>query len=233
MTTPTAEEFASDSVPEAADYGPLCSSSADTKPSGSLIRRATIITVVVLAGIAAVVSYRHMHQLAIRHGESPWSAALVPLAVDGMIVAASLALLEDSRAGRRGGLLPWIFLIISSGASLAANVAVAEPSLAGRIIAAWPSLALIGAYEMLMRMIRQYATARADRHPKAVNERVPLNDASGMRGQQLQRQAWHWATTNRQPDGTLPSGLTIAQAFGRSPRWGRLVKATGITGHLD
>src|SRR4051812_47171160 len=120
MTTTTAEEGYAPQVESdvAADGRPSCTCSANTEPSGSLIRRATITTVIVLAAIAAVVSYRHMHQLAVRHGESPWSAALIPLAVDGMIVAASLALLEDSRAGRRGGLLPWTFLIISSGASL-------------------------------------------------------------------------------------------------------------------
>ena len=42
-------------------------------------------------------------------------------------------------------------------ASLAANVAVAEPSMTGRVIAAWPSFALIGSYELLMRRIRAEA----------------------------------------------------------------------------
>jgi hypothetical protein len=47
-----------------------------------------------------------------------------------MIVVASMSLLVDSRQGRRSGLLPWTLL--GSAASLAANVAVAEPSLVGR-----------------------------------------------------------------------------------------------------
>jgi hypothetical protein len=34
-----------------------------------------------------------------------------------------------------------------SAASLAADVAVAQPNAAGRVIAAWPSFALIGYYE--------------------------------------------------------------------------------------
>jgi hypothetical protein len=45
-------------------------------------------------------------------------------------------------------------------ASLAANVAVAEPSMTGRVIAAWPSFALIGSYELLMRQIRGTAKPR-------------------------------------------------------------------------
>ncbi|WP_279503939.1 DUF2637 domain-containing protein [Actinomadura sp. KC06] len=76
------------------------------------------------------------------------------MSVDGMIVASSMTLLADSRHGQRGGLLPWALLVIGSAASLAANVAVAEPSLVGRLIAAWPSAALIGAYELLMRQVR-------------------------------------------------------------------------------
>jgi hypothetical protein len=102
----------------------------------------------------AIVSYRHMHTLTLGHGETMWTAALIPLSVDGMIVASSMSLLLDSRRGTRSGLLPWALLLIGSTASLGANVAVAEPTIYGRLIAAWPSLALIGAYELLMRQIR-------------------------------------------------------------------------------
>ena len=84
--------------------------------------------------------------LTLAHGESWWTAALVPLSVDGMIVASSMTLLADSRSGRAGGVLPWVLLATGSTASLAANVAVAEPTVYGRVIAAWPSFALIGAY---------------------------------------------------------------------------------------
>jgi hypothetical protein len=44
-------------------------------------------------------------------------------------------------------------------ANLAANVAVTQPTSAGRVIAAWPSFALIGAYELLMRQVRHGAEA--------------------------------------------------------------------------
>src|SRR5215470_12735017 len=110
------------------------------------IRGTTTASVVLLAGIAAVVSYGHMHMLTVVHGESAWTAALIPLSVDGMIVASSMTLLADSRAGRSGGVLPWALLAAGSAASLAANVAAAEPTAYGRVIAAWLSFALIGAY---------------------------------------------------------------------------------------
>jgi hypothetical protein len=54
-------------------------------------------------------------------------------------VSVSATLLADSRAGDHGGLLPWALLVVGSAASLAANVAVAQPTPAGRVIAAWPS----------------------------------------------------------------------------------------------
>jgi hypothetical protein len=102
-----------------------------------------------LALIAATVSYLHMHVLVELHGQPGWVAALTPFSVDGMIVAASTSLLADSRSGGRGGFIPWALLVVvGSVASLAANVAVAEPTAIGRVVAAWPSFAFIGAYEM-------------------------------------------------------------------------------------
>ena len=48
-----------------------------------------------------------------------------------MIVAPSTTLLADSRSGGRGGILPWALLVSGSVASVAANVAVAEPIATG------------------------------------------------------------------------------------------------------
>jgi Protein of unknown function (DUF2637) len=95
-----------------------------------------------------------MHMLVALHGQPGWVAALTPLSVDGMILAASATLLADSRSGRRGGMLPWALLVAGSVASLAANVAVAEPALIGRAIAAWPSFALTASFELLTRQVR-------------------------------------------------------------------------------
>lgn len=102
------------------------------------IKFTTIGCVTVLALIAGTVSYLHMHTLVVLHGQPGWVAVLTPLSVDGMIVVASTTLLADSRSGRKGGMLPWAPLVIGSVASLAANVAVAQPTLIGRVIAAWP-----------------------------------------------------------------------------------------------
>jgi hypothetical protein len=124
-----------------------------TGPADIWIRRTTTGCVTLLALIAGTVSYLHMHRLVVLHGQPGWVAALTPLSVDGMIVAASITLLSESRAGRRGGMLPWALLIAGSIMSLAANVAVAEPGMIGRIIAAWPSFALTASYELLIRQV--------------------------------------------------------------------------------
>jgi Protein of unknown function (DUF2637) len=175
-----------------------------------------------------------------------WVAALTPLSVDGMIVAASTALLADSRCGGRGGLLPWALLVTGSVASLAANVAVAEPTATGRVIAAWPSFALIGSYELLMRQVRRAPGSTAGNKRVAHRRRVmnqadpaspqqrrsaagaALHRAGG--GGELQLQAWQWALAHRAGDGSLPSGKAIARQYGRQERWGRLVKQAELEG---
>ena len=208
------------------------------------IRRTTIGSVTMLALIAGTVSYLHMHALVALHGQPGWVAALTPLSVDGMIVAASTTLLAESRSGRRGGLLPWVLLVIGSVASLAANVAVAEPTLTGRVIAAWPSFALIGSYELLMRQVRRAAcrsmapgaasASRNSRQPAAEKRSVvTARRKTGARaGPDVRRQAWEWATANRAADGSLPSGKGIADRYGRHERWGRLVKSAGTGGEF-
>ncbi|MEV0586743.1 DUF2637 domain-containing protein [Nonomuraea sp. NPDC050310] len=125
------------------------------------IQATTIAGVAILAGIAAVVSFRHMHELRLRHGEGHLAAILIPLAVDGTIVVASMSILLANRYGSRSGALAWTLLIVGSLASLGTNVAVAEPSLIGRITAAWPSAALIGSYELLMSQVRRVATRQS------------------------------------------------------------------------
>ena len=193
-----------------------------------------------VALIAGTVSYLHMHLLVAVHGQPGWVAVLTPLSVDGMIVAASTTLLAESRAGRRGGALPWALLVAGSIASLAANVAVAEPSLIGRIIAAWPSFALTASYELLTREVRRSAPAGGSKAPckpaagvavRAAVSRAGSRDESAP-GREVQRQAWQWALDNRAGDGRLPAGHEIARQYGRRERWGRLVKSAGRAGEF-
>jgi Protein of unknown function (DUF2637) len=152
------------------------------------------------------------------------------MSVDGMIVAASTTLLADSRTGNRGGFLPWTLLVAGSAASLAANVAVAEPTATGRAIAAWPSFALIASYELLMRQVRCAAEAGASRQRSGRPRSQPAGASSAGRpavgppntaqvpagrGRGTRLLAWQWALANRSGDGSLPSGRDIGRQHGR------------------
>ena len=168
------------------------------------IRWTTTGCVALLALIAGTVSYLHMHTLVESHGQPGWVAVLTPLSVDGMIVAASTTLLADSRSGGRGGFLPWGLLVAGSLASLAANVAVAEPTEIGRVVAAWPSFALIAAYELLMRQVRQAADASKSSRPARRSQRratgaVPLSDADPTASLRAARSVAKQASAARPP----------------------------------
>jgi hypothetical protein len=56
-----------------------------------VIRCATAAVVCAVAAFAAVVSYSHIYGLGRVHGQDGTAARLLPLSVDGLILAASLA----------------------------------------------------------------------------------------------------------------------------------------------
>ena len=74
----------------------------------------------VIAGIAAWVSYWHMAGVAIKYGETGASPFLLPFSVDGLIVAASISMVEIG--GRIRALTPVI-----EAAAAPSSVAVATP----------------------------------------------------------------------------------------------------------
>src|SRR5258708_40014669 len=63
-----------------------------------LLSRATAGAVLVVAAIAAVISYQHIQHLAITHGQIWLSAALLPISIDGTVAAAPLGMLDGARA---------------------------------------------------------------------------------------------------------------------------------------
>jgi hypothetical protein len=79
---------------------------------------------------------------------------LLPVSVYGLAVVASMTMLVRRRAGEATGALAWVALLLGLGASLTANVAAAEPTLPGRLVAAWPPVGLLLSYELLLQQIR-------------------------------------------------------------------------------
>jgi len=115
-------------------------------------------TVLTLAAVAAYMSYGHLRAVAESHGED--AAALFPISVDGLIVAASLVLLVQRRSGQPGGALPWAGLLLGIAATIEGNIASAEPNTVARLVAAWPPCAFALAYEFLLSLLRPPAPAQ-------------------------------------------------------------------------
>jgi Protein of unknown function (DUF2637) len=114
-----------------------------------VIRWSTALTVVGVAAVAAVVSYEHAHD------ESGWTGRLIPLTVDGLIYASSMVMLDSARRGLRVPALARWLLGLGIIATLAANVAHGlGHGIIGALVAAWPAVALVGSYELLMMIIR-------------------------------------------------------------------------------
>jgi hypothetical protein len=121
-----------------------------------LIRAATAAVVCAVAAFAAVVSYSHIYDLGHAHGQDGTAARLLPLSVDGLILAASLVLLHEARNGRGAPALARLMLWLSIGATVGANIAYgAGFGLLGALISAWPAVAFIGAVELVMQLVRR------------------------------------------------------------------------------
>jgi Protein of unknown function (DUF2637) len=136
------------------------------------VQRVTTAAVLSVALVAAIASYEHMRALAELAGEG-WRSWLLPISVDGLAVAASMTMLVRRRAGLPAGALAWVALLLGLGASLAANVAAAEPTVQGRLVAAWPPVGLLLSYELLMQQIK--ARGGAGVQPSAPVLSTPSN----------------------------------------------------------
>jgi hypothetical protein len=112
-------------------------------------RIARNISTVAVASIAAWSSWSHMVHVALRFGERPEVAYVLPISVDGMLVVASAAMVEDKRAGQHVRWSARAAFAIGVAASVAANIAAVDFTVGARIVAAWPAIALLLVVEML------------------------------------------------------------------------------------
>jgi hypothetical protein len=143
-----------------------------------LIRLTTAAAVATVAAVAAVISYRHAYDLVSTHGETGVTARLVPFTVDGLILAASMLILD---ANRRHQPVPplarWCLgagILATIGANLAHGLGHGP---IGALVSAWPALALAGSFELLMTLVRTEPMASATPSRAAhVDQPLPLAD---------------------------------------------------------
>ena len=127
-----------------------------------LLAVADALPVTVLAMIAAAGSFTHIRDTAAQHGqEGPMSWA-VAVCIDLTCVMAARERQRDKQQGVVTRRLSWPTVVLAGGVllSLAANLAQAQPTTWGRIVAAVPPAAFLVAVSMIER--------RAARRPRAI-----------------------------------------------------------------
>ncbi len=139
-------------------------------------RTLTASAVLLVAAIAAVISYQHVVALAIRYGQPVLAAYLLPVSIDGLVAVSSLVML---RAARTGVSAPWLArtgLVLAVIATLACNVGYgAAHGWPGALLSGWPAVAFVVAAETAITMTRQ----RPAGHPApAPDTSVPEPPAS-------------------------------------------------------
>ena len=111
------------------------------------------LPVAAVAVIAGIVSFSHIEALGLRTGQSITDARLLPLAVDGLIIAGSVILLAGSWLG-------WLGVAPGVAGTLYANVMSGLPrGPLAATVAAWPALAFTVASFMLERWLKARVTA--------------------------------------------------------------------------
>jgi len=152
-----------------------------------VIRFATAAVVCAVAAFAAVVSYSHIYGLGRAHGQDGTAARLLPLSVDGLILAASLVLLHEARNDRDAPPLARLMLWLGIGATIGANIAFGTGyGLLGALISAWPAVAFIGSVEIATQLVRRVrgpqAPTSAPEVPSDVEQAVRTAYAASVAG---------------------------------------------------
>jgi len=129
-----------------------------------------LVPVVLLAGIAGAGSFTHIRDTAARHGQHGPMSWAIAVSVDLTCVMAARERQRDRRLAIAVRRLSWPALVLAGGVllSLAANLAQAQPTAWGQVMAATPCAAFLVAVSMLER--------RAGQHASAARSAVPGQD---------------------------------------------------------
>jgi hypothetical protein len=191
------------------------------------VRRACTL---VVAGVAAYASYQHQRGFAREGGSDPVEAVLWPLAVDGLLVLATVGVLTSSeRTSRRYRIAVWLSFWTGIAMSLTANISAApELTLQPILVAGWPPVALLLAVELLAHgpRSRQYTETEpatietqhaATETEQAVVETEDAGSATGTAASVAVRDSEPGTETGSESDGETAKVITLA---GVSPHTG-------------
>lgn len=143
-----------------------------------------IATTVLIAAGAFILSFASLTDLAARSGINPALAWIWPIIVDGLIVAATVAIVALAGHDRRTLAYPWALLAFGALISTAANSVHAilavdhtnggVPAVVSAIVAAMPPLVLLAITHLTVLLVQKSAPAQAPKKKpaKAAPERA-------------------------------------------------------------
>ncbi|WP_411731741.1 DUF2637 domain-containing protein [Paeniglutamicibacter sp.] len=133
-----------------------------------IIRRAMLTVVWIVALTAGVLSYAGIRELALLADFSPSLSWLLPIILDGLVVAGALVVL-DAEAKQTSRKFGWTLTLTGVAASVAANITVAEGPIA-MIAHSAPPLILALTLEAWLATMR--STVRATQRTEQENARA-------------------------------------------------------------
>jgi hypothetical protein len=201
------------------------------------------LAVLAVAIVAGIVSFTHIEAPALAHGYTLGAAHLLPVSVDGLIVAASLACLTEAHASGESSRLSRSGLVLGILATLAANVAAgAEFGIVGALVNAWPAIAFIVASEILLRMLRGPGPTqrRRDRRDSGSggtpSARCRARDSGGhrVRGDDRERpqRAWEQSCEHARRHTPAVSRVAPVASVGAQGRARRHRPKEPVSGHV-
>ncbi|WBB95214.1 DUF2637 domain-containing protein [Solwaraspora sp. WMMA2080] len=139
----------------------------------SVLRLVILLAIGSMAGAAA---FTHVHDLSVAHGQPHWIGWANAVAVELMAIYLGLEIRARRRAGRPVGFVA-VLLVGFALLSLAVQVAEAEPSVWGWIVAAVPSLAFLA----LVKVVLSSAPAVPAGSPSSTAAANPAGPAERVR----------------------------------------------------
>ncbi len=127
-----------------------------TADSANATRRLVDIVRLLVAAtlglIGAAAGFTHTHDWAVHHGQTGWIAWADAVVIEGIVIVAGFEVQRDHRTGRqRRFSFPLGVLVAGFGVQMTAQVALAEPTPAGWLVAAMPALGFLVVVKLLMR----------------------------------------------------------------------------------
>lgn len=175
-----------------------------------------------VATIAGAASWEHIASVAYGAGERAWVAYSLPAAIDGLIVVGVAALLADRHDGRVPRASARFAVVVGVLATLAANIASAEPTWTARLVAVAAPVSFLLSVEVLTRTGRKAATAADSGRPVARTARRTVGRTPS--ADKVARAA------ARRPDATVAE---LAKLAGVSPRTVRRVNGARVATTAD